>query len=114
MHGKTVVQDIHQLVTQLGFKTIFLVGHDIGTVVAYPYASCTSYGSKEVSSHRIPNSRFLSSSEDLQHGISIFQQTPDVPEARVQGKEMTYLSWFFHNLPFNPGCDNEDSDQRIC
>ena len=29
--GKTVAEDIHQLVTQLGFKTIFLVGHDWGT-----------------------------------------------------------------------------------
>ena len=36
--GKTVAEDIHQLVTQLGFKTIFLVGHDIGTQVAYSYA----------------------------------------------------------------------------
>ena len=37
--GKTVAEDIHQLVTQLGFKTIFLVGHDIGTHVAYSYAA---------------------------------------------------------------------------
>jgi hypothetical protein len=37
--GKTVADVIHQLVTQLGFKTIFLVGHDIGTQVAYSYAS---------------------------------------------------------------------------
>ena len=29
--GKTLAEDIHQLVTQLGFNTIFLVGHDIGT-----------------------------------------------------------------------------------
>ena len=36
--GKTVAGDMHQLVTQLGFKTIFLVGHDIGTQVAYSYA----------------------------------------------------------------------------
>ena len=36
--GKTVAEDIHQLVTQLGFRTIFLVGHDIGTQVAYSYA----------------------------------------------------------------------------
>ncbi|MFY9798555.1 MAG: alpha/beta fold hydrolase, partial [Candidatus Nitrosopolaris sp.] len=27
--GKTVAEDIHQLVAKLGFKTIFLVGHDI-------------------------------------------------------------------------------------
>jgi pimeloyl-ACP methyl ester carboxylesterase len=32
----------------------------------------------------------------------IFHQTPDVPEALVQGKELIYLSWFLHNLPFNP------------
>jgi alpha/beta hydrolase fold len=37
--GKTVAEDIHQLVTQLGFKTIFLVGHDIGSFVVYPYAA---------------------------------------------------------------------------
>src|SRR5919107_3189722 len=34
--GKTVAEDIHQLVTQLGFKTIFLVGHDIGSFIIYP------------------------------------------------------------------------------
>jgi pimeloyl-ACP methyl ester carboxylesterase len=32
----------------------------------------------------------------------VFHQTPDVPEFLVQGKEKEYLSWFFHNLPFNP------------
>jgi pimeloyl-ACP methyl ester carboxylesterase len=37
--GKTVAEDIHQLVTHLGFETIFLVGHDIGTQVAYSYAA---------------------------------------------------------------------------
>src|SRR5262245_37951951 len=37
--GKTLAEDIHQLVTQLGFKTIYLVGHDIGTQVAYSYAA---------------------------------------------------------------------------
>jgi len=29
--GKTLAEDVHQLVTQLGFKSIFLVGHDIVT-----------------------------------------------------------------------------------
>jgi len=37
--GKTVAEDIHQLVTQLGFKTIFLVGHDVGSQPAYSYAA---------------------------------------------------------------------------
>ena len=29
--GKTLAEGLHQLVGRLGFKTIFLVGHDIGT-----------------------------------------------------------------------------------
>ena len=37
--GKTTAEDIHQLVAKLGFKTIFLVGHDIGVLIAYPYAA---------------------------------------------------------------------------
>jgi alpha/beta hydrolase fold len=37
--GKTLAEDIHQPVTKLGFKTIFLVGGDIGVFVAYPYAA---------------------------------------------------------------------------
>lgn len=37
--GKTVAGDLHQLISQLGFKTIFLVGHDIGTQIAYSYAA---------------------------------------------------------------------------
>jgi hypothetical protein len=31
-----------------------------------------------------------------------FQQLPDLPEALVDGKEMMYLSWFYHNLAYNP------------
>ena len=37
--GKTVAEDIHQLVTQLGFKRIFLVGRDVGSQPAYSYAA---------------------------------------------------------------------------
>jgi len=27
---------------------------------------------------------------------------PDLPEALVNGKETTYLSWFYHNLAYDP------------
>jgi alpha/beta hydrolase fold len=39
--GKTTAEDIYQLVSQLGFKDIFLVGHDFGVQVAYSYC-CSS------------------------------------------------------------------------
>ena len=36
--GRTTAEDIYQLVSQLGFNKIFLVGHDFGVQVAYSYA----------------------------------------------------------------------------
>ena len=37
--GRTTSEDIHQLVSKLGFNDIFLVGHDFGVQVAYSYAA---------------------------------------------------------------------------
>jgi pimeloyl-ACP methyl ester carboxylesterase len=99
--GKTVAAIMHQLVTQLGFKTIFLVGHDIGTQVAYSYAAAhpTEVRKLVVMELTIPS---FAPAGRMPLWWAVFHQTPDVPEALVQGNEMTYLSWFFHNLPFNP------------
>ena len=55
--GKTVAEDIHQLVTKLGFKAIFLAGGDVGGTDGLSLRSCTSYGSKEVSSLGSPYCR---------------------------------------------------------
>jgi pimeloyl-ACP methyl ester carboxylesterase len=99
--GKTLAEDIHQLVTQLGFKTIFLVGHDIGTQVAYSYAAAHPTEVKRLAVMELTIPGFVPAGRMPLWWV-IFHQTPDVPEALVQGKEMMYLSWFFHNLPFNP------------
>jgi pimeloyl-ACP methyl ester carboxylesterase len=101
--GKTVAEDIHQLVTQLGFNTIFLVGHDIGAFVVYPYAAAHPTEVKRLVVMEVPppiTGFFPPPSMPL--WWILFHQTPDVPEALVQGKEMTYLSWFFQNLAYNP------------
>ncbi|MEO5681298.1 MAG: alpha/beta hydrolase [Chitinophagaceae bacterium] len=41
---KNMATDIHELVKQLGYKTINLAGHDIGLMVAYAYAA--QYGTE--------------------------------------------------------------------
>src|SRR5215204_2410490 len=101
--GKTLAEDIYQLVTQLGFKTIFLVGHDIGSFVVYPYAAAHPTEVEKLVVMEVPppiTGFFPPPSIPL--WWIIFHQTPDVPEALVQGKEMTYLSWFYQNLAYNP------------
>jgi pimeloyl-ACP methyl ester carboxylesterase len=100
--GKTVAEDIHQLVTQLGFKTIFLVGHDIGTQIAYSYAAAHPTEVKKLAVMELPIPGFNPPRLEGKIWWFIFHQTPDVPEFLVEGKEMMYLSWFYHNLAFNP------------
>jgi pimeloyl-ACP methyl ester carboxylesterase len=99
--GKTVAEDIHQVVTQLGFKTIFLVGHDIGTQVAYSYAAAhpTEVKKLVVMDLTIPG---FEPAGMMPIWWRSFHETLDVPEVLVQGKEMMYLSWFYRNLAYNP------------
>jgi pimeloyl-ACP methyl ester carboxylesterase len=99
--GKTVAEDIHQLVTKLGYKTIFLVGHDIGTQIAYSYAAAHPTEVKKLAVMELTIPGFAPPGRPpIWWGI--FHQVPDVPEALVQGKEMMYLSWFLHGLAYNP------------
>jgi pimeloyl-ACP methyl ester carboxylesterase len=111
--GITVAEDIHQLVTQLGFNTISLVGHDIGTQVAYSYAAThpTEVEKLAVMELTIPG---FAPPGRTPIWWAIFHQTPDVPEALVQGKEMMYLSWFLRGLAFNPAAiTQEDIDEYV-
>jgi pimeloyl-ACP methyl ester carboxylesterase len=111
--GKTVAEDIHQLVTQLGFNTIFLVGHDIGTQVAYSYAAehPTEVEKLAVMDLTIPG---FAPPGATPRWWFFFHQTPDVPEALVEGKEMEYLSWHLRGLAYNPSAiTQEDIDEYV-
>jgi pimeloyl-ACP methyl ester carboxylesterase len=106
--GKTVAEDIHQLVTQLGFKSIFLVGHDIGVFVAYPYAAAHPTEVKGLAVWEAPDPGFFVPGRSPLWWV-LFHQIPDVPEALVQGKEMTYLSWFYQHLAYDPAAITQEA-----
>ena len=111
--GKTVAEDIHQLVTQLGFNTIYLVGHDIGTWVAYPYAAEHPTEVEKLVIMEVPPPGFWPPPVPLPWWFS-FHQTPDVPEALVEGKEMEYLSWHLRGLASNPSAiTQEDINEYV-
>ena len=111
--GKTVAEDIHQLVTQLGFRTIFLVGHDIGTQVAYSYTAAHPTEVKKLAVMELTIPGFAPPGRPP-IWWAIFHQTPDVPEALVDGKEMIYLSWFLRGLAYNPSAiTQEDINEYV-
>jgi pimeloyl-ACP methyl ester carboxylesterase len=99
--GKTVAADIHQLVTKLEFKTIFLAGGDVGALMAYPYAAAHPTEVKKLAVWEAPIVGLTAPGRTPVWWF-FFHQVPDLPEALVNGKEATYLSWFYNNLAYNP------------
>src|SRR6188472_3764346 len=112
--GKTTAEDIHQLVSQLGFKQIFLVGHDVGSQPAYSYAAAhpTEVKLLVIMEYIFPG--FTPPQLEGKVWWFPFHQTPDIPEALVERKDRMYLSWFYHNLAYNPsGITQTDIDEFV-
>jgi pimeloyl-ACP methyl ester carboxylesterase len=113
--GKTLAEDIHQLVTQLGFEKIFLVGHDIGSNVAYPYAAAHPTEVEKLVIMDVPPQGFFPPALGPQVNGGpplwwlLFHQTPDVPELLTEGLEREYLSWHYQNLAYNRDAITEDA-----
>jgi pimeloyl-ACP methyl ester carboxylesterase len=102
--GKTTAEDIYQLVSQLGFKQIFLIGHDIGAQTAYSYAAIHPNNVSKLVVMELTFPGYIpppSPSGTGRWWVS-FHQTPDIPEVLVQGKEQEYLTWFYKELAYNP------------
>jgi pimeloyl-ACP methyl ester carboxylesterase len=99
--GKTVAEDIHQLVAKLGFKTIFLVGHDVGTQIAYSYAAAHPSEVKKLVVMDISSIPGFTPSWVPVVWWRSFNAVPDMPEALVQGKELMYLSYFYRNEAYS-------------
>ena len=51
---KTMAKDIHELVQQLGYKEVSIVGHDIGLMVAYAYGTVSFRGKQGCPDGRFP------------------------------------------------------------
>jgi pimeloyl-ACP methyl ester carboxylesterase len=90
-----------------------LVGHDIGTFIVYSYAAAHPSEVKALAVMEAPIPGFYPPVRPTLWWVP-FHQTPDVPEALVQGKEMLYLSWFYHNLANNPAAiTQEDINEYV-
>ncbi len=107
--ARTVAAYIYGLAGKLGIKRIFLVGHDIGTWVAYAYAVAHQDEVRRLVllDAAIPGvtpaqaSQLLPTS-NLKTWQFAFNQVPELPEALVAGRERLFLSWFFRNRAAHP------------
>jgi pimeloyl-ACP methyl ester carboxylesterase len=112
--GKTTAEDIFQLVSQLGFKGIFLVGHDFGVQVAYSYAAAHPNDVRRLVILDVPIPG-IGPGENITGLWWIpFHMVRDIPEMLVEGHEREYLAWFYRNGACNPAAITKgDVDEYV-
>lgn len=93
---QAIAQTIYQLVNQLGFQQINLVGHDIGGMVAYAYAATHPENIR-----KLVLTEFWLPGFELEDGMDVanggswhfgFHMAPKIPEMLTAGKEREYLT----------------------
>jgi len=101
--GKTIAEDIYQLMTQLGFNEILMVAHDVGSQPAFSYTAEHPDNVTKLVIMDFPYPGFLPPAFG-QNGPwwFSFYQTRDIPEILIQGKEREYISTFMRGLAYNP------------
>jgi pimeloyl-ACP methyl ester carboxylesterase len=112
--GKTTAEDIHQLVAQLGFKDSFLVGHDLGALVAFSYAAAHPSEVRRLVILDVPITGIGQPLNSTRLWHIPFHMVRDIPETLVEGKEREYLTWFYSNYSYNPAAiTKEDIDEYV-
>jgi pimeloyl-ACP methyl ester carboxylesterase len=101
---RTIANDVWMLVAErLGHRSFFLVGHDWGGPTAFALAAAHPQAVRRlvILDVVIPGSGG-DFSEGGQRWHHQFHMTPDLPEALTQGRERTYLSWFYRTFAYRP------------
>lgn len=111
--GKTTAEDIHQLVTKLGFNDIFLVGHDFGVQVAYSYAAAHPNETKRLVILDVPVAGIGPGGNITGLWWAQFHNVRDIPEMLVTGHEREYLTWFYRYSCNPAAITEEDIDEYV-
>src|SRR6188472_2652015 len=111
--GKTVAEDMHQLVSQLGFKQIFLVGHDFGVQVAYSYAAAHPNDVRRLVILDVPIPGIGSGENITGLWWVQFHMVRDISEMLADKHEREYLTWFYRHTCNPTAITKEDIDEYV-
>ena len=99
-----MAEDIHRLAQRLNLQHIYVVGHDIGGMVAYAFARRYPETSRGVMMLDAPlpglGSWNAVKTSPITWHIN-FHQTPDLPEQLIAGREAIYLRHFLDSDTFS-------------
>jgi pimeloyl-ACP methyl ester carboxylesterase len=111
---KTMAQDIHALAVSLGYRSVRLVGHDIGLMVAYAYAAQHPAGVDRI----VLMDAFLPGVGDwknvwLLRDLWHFHFYGEVPLQLVAGRERIYFEHFWNDFAADRTRSVPEEDRRL-
>ncbi len=109
----TVAEDIHALLRQLDTERFLLVGHDIGTWVAYAYAAAHPAAVRRlvVMDSALPGVSPVPAptpASIIRIWHFAFNALPELPDLLVTGREREFLSWLLRYKSFTPTAVSPD------
>lgn len=97
----TTAERLHDLLAELGLERYLLVGHDIGSWVAFPFAhrfaeSLTGvvFVDGNIAGISLPET-VPTGRDGWRQWHFLFNALPDLPEALLAGRERVLVEWFF-------------------
>lgn len=108
---------LRALAGTFGQSSYYLVGHDIGAWIAYPYAARYANEVRRLVllDANIPGvtlrpTLHLGLEQSWKSWHFLFNTIPDLPEALLQGKERALIQWFFQRKTANPAGTFSEAD----
>lgn len=101
---KNMSEDIRQLVKQLGFSKAYLVAHDMGVPVTYPYAAQYPNEVEKLVFLDVPPPL----STNPQPWYYDFYQVSDLAETMIRGNERALINYYFRNAAHPERITEED------
>jgi len=101
----TMSEDVYQLVSTLKLKRAYIVGHDIGAMVAYAYVRRHPEGLRGAMLLDVPLPGLPGWDEALSGPTSWhvhFMQIPELPEKLIADRQATYFGYFLQFGKFSP------------
>jgi pimeloyl-ACP methyl ester carboxylesterase len=100
-----MAEDIYQLVAALKLERVYIVGHDIGGMVAYAFVRRYPQITRGTMILDVPLPG-IDGWDEIQADPNTwhvrFMQVPDLPEKLIIGRQTEYFSYFFNFGKFTP------------
>lgn len=99
-----MAKDVYQLLQQLKLEHVYVVGHDVGGMVAYAFSRLYPTTARGTMILEVPLAG-IEPWEQVTHNPALwhmgFHQTPDLPEKLIAGRQSLYFRHFFNIGTFN-------------